>query len=98
MRVPDDVMAGVDAGRNPFHVGFEMGGHLGLRDPLRVVLQGLDDGAAARRGPRVLAFDELAIVELLDDLVAGRLGSGAEPLHFPTQLPLAVSLWGRARV
>src|SRR3989449_4676210 len=89
--LPDDVFASADAGRNPFHVRFEMGGHFGLRDSLRVVLQGLDDGAAARRGPRVFPLDELAIGELLDDLVAGRLCPLAAAPHFLNQPAPAVS-------
>src|SRR6266567_282283 len=88
---PDDVFAGTDPRRYPFHVGFETGRHVGLRNPLRVVLQGPDDGATTRRGPRVLPLDELAIVELLDDLVAGRLGPETKPLHFLNQGSLAVS-------
>src|SRR2546428_452804 len=67
---PDDVFAGADPGRDSLHVGFEVRRHLRLGDSLRVIFQRLNDRPAARRGSGIFAFDELAIVELLEDLVS----------------------------
>src|SRR5439155_1580435 len=67
--LPDDVLARPDAGRNALHVRLEVGRHLRLRDPFGMVFEGLDHRPPARRGPRVLPFDELAIVEFLEDVV-----------------------------
>src|SRR5438552_17896322 len=65
--------------------------HLRLGDSPCVILQRLDDRPPARRRPWVLAFDEFAIVELLDDLVARGLRSESEALHLLEEGPFAVS-------
>src|SRR5881628_2326576 len=87
---PDDVFAGADAGRDSLHVGFEVRRHLRLGDSLRVILQRLDDRSPARRGPGVLALDELAVVELLEDLVSRGFRPQAEALHLLDEGPFAV--------
>src|SRR6184192_1766459 len=87
---PDDVLSRAGPGRDGRHVGFQVGGHLGFRDPLRVILQGLDHGASARRRARILPLDELAVVQLLDDLVARRLRPESDPFHFLDEGPFAV--------
>src|SRR5436309_1865059 len=91
LRFADDVLTGPDAGRDSLHVGLEMRRHLRLGDSLRVILQRLDDRPPARRRPWVLAFDEFAIVELLDDLVSRGLRSQSEALHLLDEGPFAVS-------
>src|SRR5213594_432612 len=87
---PDDVFAGADAGRDSLHVGFEVRRHLRLGDSLRVILQRLDDRPPARRGPGVLALDELAVVELLEALVSSGFRPQAVALHLLDQGPFAV--------
>src|SRR5207249_2623606 len=87
---PDDVFSRAGPGRDGRHVGFQVGGHLGLRDPLRVILQGLDHGASTRRRAWILPLDELAVVQLLDDLVPRRLRPESDPFHFLDEGPFAV--------
>src|SRR5207247_11445419 len=87
---PDDVLAGPDACRNALHVRFEVRRHLRLRNPFGMVFEGLDHRAPARRGPRILPFDELAIVEFLEDVMPRGLGSTADPFHLPDPPSLAL--------
>src|SRR3990172_869873 len=88
--LPDDVLAGPDPRGDPVHVRLKVGRHLGPRDPLRVVLEGLDHGLAARRRFRVPAFDELPLVQLLDDIGPRGLPPEPEPFHLLDQGPFAV--------
>src|ERR1700756_3712953 len=62
--LPDDVFAGPHARGDSLHVRLEMRGHFRLGDPLRVILQRLDEGPPTRRRPGILALDELPVVEL----------------------------------
>jgi len=61
-----------------------------------MVFEGLDHRPPARRGPRVLPFDELAIVEFLEDVVPRGLGPQAESFHLLDEGSFAVSR-GRLR-
>src|SRR5207249_2544865 len=89
-------LARPDAGRNALHVRLEVGRHLRLRDPFGMVFEGLDHRPPARRGPRVLPFYELAIVEFLEDVVPRGLGPQAESFHLLDEGSFAVSR-GRLR-
>src|SRR3989475_1022733 len=90
---PDDILPGAGTGRNRLHIRFEVGGHLRFRDSLCVILKGLDHRAPTRRRLRVLPFDELPVVELLDDLVPRGLRPEADPFHLLDEGTLAVPRW-----
>src|SRR5256885_3922507 len=91
---PDDILSGAGTGRNRLHIRLEVGGHLRFRDSLCVILKGLDHRAPTRRRLRVLPFDELPVVELLDDLVPRGLRPEADSFHLLDQGTLAVPRWG----
>ena len=86
----DDLRLLPHAAGDLVHVLLEVGRHLGLRDLLRVDLEGPDQGLPAPRRADHLAFHVLPVVQLLDDLVAGGLRPEAELLHLLDQVPLGV--------
>ncbi len=89
-RLVHDLVPAPLPGLDLLHVRVDRGRHLGPRDRGRVVLEGLDHGAAHEGRAEGGALDVLPADELADHLVPGRLGPEAELLHLLDQARLGV--------
>ncbi len=86
---PHDLVLGGLTGGDLVHVELELGGHLRRRHPRHVLVKGLVEGDPGLGGNRRIGIGVTAVVELLDDVGARRLGPEAALLHQLDQLALA---------
>ena len=86
---PQDLVLRGLAGGDLVHVLLELGRHLRRRHPRHVLVERLVHRDPRLRGLGRVRVDVAAVVELLDDVGAGRLGAEAALLHQLDQLALA---------